>query len=123
MNKYLLLTTISIVPMITFIEPSQSFSLCYLIDANGNQVNLGFVCDVIKPTTPTNSTATTPPPPTATNNPPVSPTENNTATPAQTPENVANPATKPEEEKPQLSPAQRTIPLLRNQNTPTTTTP
>lgn len=123
MNKYLLLTTISIVPVITFIEPSHSLSPCYLIDANGNQVNLGFVCDVIKPTIPIKSTVTTPPPPTATNNPPVSSTGDNTVNSAQTSENFGNSIIKPQEETPSLAPTRRNLRVLRNQLNSNTTNP
>lgn len=114
MNKYLFFTTISIVPIITFIEPSYSSSPCYLIDANGNQVNLGFVCDVIKPTIPTNSTVTTPSPPTATNN---------TAPPVQTLTNVGNVIITPQEQTPQLPLTRRNLRVLRNQRNSSITNP
>ncbi|WP_144051391.1 hypothetical protein [Geminocystis herdmanii] len=121
MNKYLLLTTLSIVPIVTFIERSHSSSPCYLIDANGNQVNLGFVCDVIKPTTP--NTVTTPPPPTATNNPPVSPTGENTASPTNPVTNVGNVITTPQEETSPSRSTRRILRILDNRSNSSPTNP
>lgn len=121
MNKYLFFTTISIVPIITLMEPSHSLSPCYLIDANGNQVSLNFVCDTIKVTSPTNSSDTTPPPPpTATNTPTVSPPITNTA---QTSTNFGNASVIPQSETTKVAPTRRNLRLLRNQLNSTTTNP
>ncbi|MGI0483235.1 hypothetical protein ACN4EE_20950 [Geminocystis sp. CENA526] len=120
MNKYFLLIGVSIVTTISYVKSAQSSPLCYLIDANGNQINLSFICESNKPETSTNSTVTTPPPPTATNNPPVSPNGGETETPPNaTPANT--PEAKTEPDKPQVSPARRLLPVLNNQTTPNTT--
>lgn len=130
MNKYLFLTSLSIVSIVTFIEPSHSSSPCYLIDANGNQVNLGFVCDVVRTTTTTTpataTTVTTPPtttvitPPTTTViTPLVSPTQGNTASP----ELVGDVITIPQETKTQPRPSRRILRILNNRNDSNNTNP
>jgi hypothetical protein len=122
MNKYLLLTTLSIVPIVTFMEASHSSSPCYLIDANGNQVNLGFICNVIKPTSPPQVT-TPPSPPTATNNPPVSATTQNTTAPTPVITNVGNINTTPQEQASPSRPTRRILRILDNRSNSGNTNP
>lgn len=115
--NYLNPITLSILGTFAISDVASAKPLCYMIDANGRQVNLSFLCftaksstlvtpNSIKSTTTTPTTPTTPPPPNATA-PETSPP----------PQGETNATEKPEVDRSKLPPVQRAIPLLQNQKT------
>lgn len=113
--NYLNLITLSILGTFAISDVASAKPLCYIIDANGMQVNLSFLCSTAKSSTPvtTNSTKSTTINPTTP--PPANATTPQTSQPSQEETNTTQ---KPEVDESKLSPAQRAIPLLKNQQTP-----
>ncbi|WP_373480339.1 hypothetical protein [Geminocystis sp.] len=118
--KYLNSLSLSILSVLTISDVSSANPLCYIIDVNGKQVNLSFLCTFSKstsPTPPTTPIATPTQDKPSTNNL-INPPAPSAITPTTTPstDNV-NPPEK-EVDKTKLPAAQRAIPLLQNQQTP-----
>lgn len=113
--NYLNFITLSILGIFTINDVASAKPLCYIIDANGMQVNLSFLCSTAKSSTPvtTNSTKST------TTNPTTPPPPNDiTPQTSQPPQNETNITPTTEVDRSKLSPVQRAIPLLQNQKTP-----
>lgn len=113
--NYLNSIILSLLGMFFISDVASAQPLCYLIDVNGKQVNLSFLCSTAKsssPVTPNNTK-----PNTTTQKTPTTPAPTNVIAP-ETSQNETNTTEKPEVDKSKLSPIQRAIPLLQNQKTP-----
>lgn len=115
--NYLNSITLSLISTVAITNISSANPLCYIIDANGKQVNLSFLCSTAKTSTPlppkTTPSATITPVIPAT---PITPPANAIA--PQTPQPDTSSTEKPEVDKSKLPAIQRAIPLLQNQRTP-----
>jgi hypothetical protein len=109
--------TLSVASIFLVTDISSASPLCYMIDANGKQINLSFLCSNAKTSTPL-PPKTTPSATTTPTNPqtPITPPANAITPP--TPQPDTSSAKKPEVDKSKLPAIQRAIPLLQNQKTP-----
>lgn len=112
--------TLSIIGTLLMSDISSANPLCYMIDANGKQVNLSFLCPTAKVLSPTPTTTPSPtanPNPTTTNPPNTQP---NTVAPqaVPSPQNNNTEVENKEVDRSKLPPIQRAIPLLQKQKTP-----